>query len=350
MPDRRPRRPLTAVGALTTAAGLLLFVWWIRRTGLAEIRAGFAQIGWGLAIVVLLGGARFAVRAFAWTLCVEPPDRLRFRDAFGAVIAGDALGNLLPVGPLVSEPAKAAYVRASAPLGPAIAALAIENVLYTLSVAGMIAAGMTALLFVFDLPAELREVSEAAIAAVLLLFAAALLMLWRRPAIVSRGLSLFLRGHKAPARLEKVRGMEHQIYTFAGRHRARLVPLAAAELLFHAAGVLEAYITLWLLLGYAPSLLIAFVVETVNRLITVVFKFVPLQVGVNEAGTAFLTGILGLGTVIGTTIGLVRKVRVLCWIAVGTALLVRRGLSAERVLRDAELARRAGQPSTNGNG
>jgi hypothetical protein len=350
MPDRRPRRPLTAVGALTTAAGLLLFVWWIRRTGLGEIRDGFAQIGWGLAVIVLLGGARFAVRAFAWTLCVEPPDRLRFRDAFGAVIAGDALGNLLPVGPLVSEPAKAAYVRSRAPLGPAVTALAIENVLYTLSVAGMIAAGMTALLFVFDLPPELRDVSEAAIGAVLLLFAAALLLLWRRPAIVSRSLGLFLRGRGAARRIEKVRTIEVQIYTFASRHRSRLLPLAAAELLFHAAGVLEAYITLWLLLGYAPSLLIAFVVETVNRLITVVFKFVPLQVGVNEAGTAFLTGVLGLGTVIGTTIGLVRKVRVLCWIAVGTALLVRRGLSAGRVLREAQLGGSASEISGDGNG
>jgi hypothetical protein len=69
----------------------------------------------------------------------------------------------------------------------------------------------------------------------------------------------------------------------------------------------------------------------------VVFKFVPLQVGVNEAGTALLTGVLGLGPVVGTTIGLVRKVRILCWTAAGTVLLLRRGLSAGRVLDDHEL-------------
>ena len=102
-------------------------------------------------------------------------------------------------------------------------------------------------------------------------------------------------------------------------------------------GVLEAYLTLWLLLGAPPSLLVAFIVETVNRLIIVVFKFVPLGMGVNEAGTAFLTGILGLGTVVGTTIGLVRKVRILFWIAVGATLLVKRGLTAGRVLSDPQL-------------
>ena len=78
-----------------------------------------------------------------------------------------------------------------------------------------------------------------------------------------------------------------------------------------------------------------------DRLITVAFKFVPLGAGVTKPGPAFLTGVLGLGTVVGTTIGLVRKVRILCWIAVGTVLLVRRGLTAARVLEDAQLGQRA---------
>jgi hypothetical protein len=43
------------------------------------------------------------------------------------------------------------------------------------------------------------------------------------------------------------------------------------------------------------SLLQAMVLETVNRVITVVFKFVPLRVGVDEAGSALLTAALGLG-------------------------------------------------------
>jgi len=340
MPDSRHRRPLTAVGALTTTCSLLLFVWWIHRTGLAEIRNGFAQIGWGLAIVVLLGGVRFALRAIAWMLCLEPPHRLPFPAAFGAVVAGDALGNLLPLGPIVSEPTKAAFVRHEVSLGPAVAALAIENVLYTLSVAAMIAAGMAALLFVFDLPLALREVSEVAIGGVVLLFVLALVLLWRRPALASHVVGRVLPGARGERHVVRLRELEEQIYSFASRRGARLAPIVATELGFHVVGVLEAYLTLWLLLGAPPSLLVAFIVETVNRLIIVVFKFVPLGMGVNEAGTAFLTGILGLGTVVGTTIGLVRKVRILCWIAVGATLLVKRGLTAGRVLSDPQLKQR----------
>ena len=74
-----------------------------------------------------------------------------------------------------------------------------------------------------------------------------------------------------------------------------------------------------------------------NRLITVIFKFIPMQVGVNEAGTALVTQVLGLGASTGVTLGIVRKVRMLFWSSAGIVLLVRKGLSARRILEDSEL-------------
>lgn len=337
---------------LVTAAGVALFVWLVWWVGPAQIWAGFRQIGWGLAGIVAIAGARFALRAAAWIRCLEPPHTLRLGDAFAAVVSGDALGNVTPLGPLVGEPAKAAFVRPRVPLGPALTALAIENVLYTLSVAAMIAAGTIALLLHVNVAAPIREAGEIAIAGVFGLYVAVMWVLWRRPAVLSRGLSALSRRSSRPwigARIAKVQALEHDIYTFATRRRAALGPLVATELGFHALGVLEVHLTLWLLFGAAPTLLTSFILETVNRLITVVFKIVPLQVGVNEAGTALTTQLLGLGTAPGLTLGIVRKARMLFWTLVGTALLVRHGLSARRVLEDAELARRElHQPTTRG--
>ena len=86
--------------------------------------------------------------------------------------------------------------------------------------------------------------------------------------------------------------------------------------------------------GAPPPLLTSFVLETVNRLITVVFKFVPMQVGVNEAGTALVTADARPRTASsGLTLAIVRKARILFWMLVGTVLLVRQGLSTRRVLR-----------------
>jgi hypothetical protein len=69
-----------------------------------------------------------------------------------------------------------------------------------------------------------------------------------------------------------------------------IVPIVLAEVGFHALGVLEVYVSWWLIQGSAPTWLIAFILEGANRFIAIV-----------------------------------RKVRVLFWVLVGTSLLVRRG-------------------------
>ena len=320
-------RKLNLTGIFTAAGGLALLVWVVRQVGLQQLEADIRQVGWGLIAIIVLGGLRFVARALAWHICIEPPHRLPIADAFAAVVCGDALGNLTPLGPLVGEPAKAAFVRTRVSLAPAVAALAIENVLYTLSAAAMIAAGMIALLFRFTPPPALQNVGEAAIAATIVLFAIALWLLWRQPALISRALGAFGTG-RFERHTSRVRQLEEQIYNFAARRRGTLAAVAAAETAFHALGVAEVHLTLWLLYGNAPPLLTSFIFETANRLITVVFKFVPLRLGVDEAGTAIFAQVLGLGTQTGVALAIVRKVRVLFWTAAGGILLLREGLSA----------------------
>ena len=337
MPPSRPARQVTAAGLLTAAVGTALFIWLVWKVGPHEIWSGFQKIGWSLGWILLLGGLRFAARAYAWALCIEPPHRLPFIDAFNAVVCGDALGNVTPLGPLVGEPAKIACVRDRISVGAALTALAMENVLYTLSVGAMIAAGTIALLFSVELPLALREFSEAALACIALMFAAAGWLAWRRPAILS---TLLPAARVKGSRIEKLRAMEQELFTFAARRRGIMLPLVGLELGFHALGVAEKHLTLWLILGSAPALLTSFIVETADRVITVAFKFVPFQVGVGEAGTGLVTNLLGLGTAPGVTLSIVRKARMGIWSLIGTALLVRRGLTPRRVLADRELSSR----------
>lgn len=323
----------------------MLFAWLIQRVGPAEIWTGFRQIGWNLVWILLLGGLRFVVRAAAWKVCIDPPHRLPFPIAFNAVVCGDALGNATPLGPIVSEPAKIACVRHAVPVAPALTALAIENVFYTLSVAGMIAAGAVAMLVVgtqggVALPPAFRQLSEVTVALIALVFVVVVWLLWRRPEIIgtlagSRRVS-GLPTERA-SKTDKLRAIEREVFTFASRRRDALFPLILLELGFHALGVAEKYLTLWLILPSPPSLLTSFILEAADRFITVAFKFVPFQIGVGEIGTALATQLLGLGAAPGVTISIVRKARMGLWSLAGTALLVRQGLSARRVLEDPEL-------------
>ena len=335
--DRQAARA-TATGIIAALLGIVLFAWYVRQAGAEEIWLKVRQVGWGLAVIVLLAGLRFAARALAWTWCIERPHVLPFPHAFAAVVCGDAFGNLTPLGPIVGEPAKAAYVRGTVPLGSALTALAIENLIYTLSVVAMIAAAMVALIFSFKLPDTVLDASEILVALLVVALVVAGVTLWRRPTVVSQALATLLpAGPSFQGRIDRVRAIEHQIYTFAARRPAAATAVVSAEAVFHALGVLELYVTWWMMMGTAPALLLAFVLEGANRLVTVVFKIVPLRLGVDETSTGAFTQLLGYGPTPGATLAILRKARVLCWTVAGTALLVRRGLSPRRILQGTQV-------------
>src|SRR5687768_12396051 len=73
---RGASRRLAPAGALFALAGLGLFAYFVWRAGPAEIWSNISKIGWGFVAIILLAGLRFAVRAEAWTLCFEEPNRL----------------------------------------------------------------------------------------------------------------------------------------------------------------------------------------------------------------------------------------------------------------------------------
>ena len=241
------RRTLSVAGFLVTAAGIALFIWLVWIAGPTAVWEGFRKVGWGLIAIIALSGIRFAMRAAAWARCLEPPHRLRLADAFAAVVSGDALGNATPLGPLVGEPAKVAFVRTRVPLGDAFTALAVENVFYTLSVAAVIAAGTIALLLRGGLASDVRLAAEIAIGLVLASYVVVVWALVRKPALLSRFLELAGRVWQSPrlhARMDKIRRLEQDIYTFTSRRRQTVGPLIATELGFHIVGVVEVHLTL----------------------------------------------------------------------------------------------------------
>jgi hypothetical protein len=329
VPLDRQGRGLNVTGLVAAVLGLALFAWFVQRIGPAEIWEGLRDVGWGLVVIVAVAGLRFALRAVAWTTCLEAPHVMPFRSAFAAVLAGDSLGNLTPLGLFASEPAKAAFVRGQIPLGAAITALAIENILYTLSAVAMIAISTAALLIGFDLPPAIRTAGSIAIAMILMIFVVTAWLIWRRPALVSWVASFVVpQTSRLHERIAHVRDLEERIYAFARQRPAALVPALAAEAGFHALGVVEVYVTWWLMEGHPPSVLIAFILEGALRLIVVIFKFVPLQLGVAEWTTGSFTQLLGYGAATGGTLSIVRKVRTVFWVLVGTILLVRRGVTS----------------------
>ena len=336
VPRNGNRRRPTPGAVLAAALGLALFVYAIRHAGVGAVADGIARLGWAFAAVVALGGLRFAARAAAWLRCLERGHRLRLRDVFPAVVAGDALGNLTPLGVIVSEPAKALLLRRRAPLGRTLPALAVENLFYTLSAVLVIAGGLAALPLLLQAPGRLWLATTVVFVALAALLAGAHWVIRSRVPAGS-ALLAWLHGRGIAPRLaargaERARAIEDRMHALYPRTWSDLLPVALLELAFHACAVAEIFLVLALIAPRQPTLLDAFVLESTNRLIAAVFRFVPLRIGVDEAGTGLLAELLAFGTAGGVTLAIVRKGRMLVWTALGLAALAGRGLSPGRLL------------------
>jgi Lysylphosphatidylglycerol synthase TM region len=317
-------RHVRTVGIAAAVGGMLLLTWSIRGAGAAAVVDGVKRLGAGLAIVWLLGGLRHFVRATAWRLCLDHPGDLALGASLAAYVSGDAVGNVTPFGFLISEPSKIVLVRRRVAASTSIPALALENLFYSATVAVMLAAGTAALLLSFDVARPIRLASLAILASTA---AAAGLTTW---IVATRYRIASDVADRIGMHASDVRATEDRVFTFAGRHRHRVWAILALECIYHASAVFEIWFALTLITGTAPSLLSAFVLEAINRTITTVFQFVPMWIGVDEAGTGLMTMALGLGPAAGVALALVRKARVMTWTGIGLVLLVRSASPADQ--------------------
>lgn len=294
-----PRRQAFVVTA-GVVIGAALFTYAVGRVGLDALVDGVRRVGWGVLAILALGGARFVLRAQCWRWCLPHGVALDFPHAFTAFLAGDAVGNVTPLGLLASEPTKVLLVRHHLATFDSVASLTLENILYGLSVLAVLAFGLSLLLATTTVPAAAWWVAAATLAATMAVVVAAIALL------------------RAP-RLLRLRG---QLRSLAVEHPGRLARVFSLEFLFHVLAVAETFLTLrWLLGDQSPTAIQAIVFETVNRFTTVAFRFVPFRIGVDEAASGAVAPLLAVTVAAGVTLAVVRKARMLFWTAVGLLLV-----------------------------
>jgi hypothetical protein len=310
-----------ALTVLAALGGLVLFGYAVRRAGVAEIVDGVRMVGWGILPILGLAGARFLLRACAWRLCMPPDSRLSIAQAFGAFVAGDAIGNLTPLGMVASEPTKVFLTRHRLATRESVASLATDNLLYAASIAAMVGLGVVVALLTIPLSVAWRDGAIAALAAGVIGAAITLRLLqgtWREDS------------GTRPAWRETLAGLRRSVLAFSTDQPVRLAQIFLLDLSFHVLAVLEIFLTLrWLLGDRSPTLSQAIVFEALNRVVTVVFKFVPFRVGIDEALSGGIAPVIAVQPVAGVTLAVVRKVRNLVWTGVGLAFIAAHPAHAE---------------------
>ena len=308
----------TVLRLVALLAGAALLAWRLDAEARADIRSGFAAIqATGFLLVLAISLPRFGARSAAWISLLG--GKLRFRRALAATIAGDAAGNLTPLGLFVSEPTKAAYAAGDQNAARTFAALTAENFFYSVSVAIYVVIGAAAMLEAFALSDVVRTMGIVALAGMAIVLAGAGWMAWQQPTLLS-GLVAKLPSARARTLVDRVRDFEISTYGSVGGQSGRLARVVAAHATFHVLSFFEMWVTLYFLTGRSLPLP-ALVLDAFGRVANIVFKVIPLQLGVHQVGSELVAVAVGLSPEVGLTSSIVRTARVLFWAVVGVVLL-----------------------------
>ncbi len=331
-------RRLKIFAVVLTVLGIALFAYFVYSVGVWEILFGIGRIGFeGFALIIILYFLRIACRAIAWKWSVNEPYALKFSDTLPAVIIGEALSSLIPLGILVSGTSKAVAVRNRVPMVVGLSSVATENLFYSLVTGLFIVFGAFAFLRSFDLPDAWILTIDFLIFAVLALIVLGLMIVVRQWHLLSSLCEWFYNRHIGRSIFEngrrEVKLFEDLIFEFYRKYPRRFVPIFLMQIVFHALGVAEVFFVLSRISDAVPTVYSSFLLESVSRVITVVFKLIPFLIGVDEAGAQFVTDTLALGAGIGVTLAIIRKGRILFWTVIGMLLIFKREISLLELLK-----------------
>jgi putative ABC transport system permease protein len=314
--------------AFLLGLGLLVFV--IRKVGLQPLFDALIRIGFGFFLVLAISGMRHVLRTIAMSAAVPAEHRrFNFFQAFAARLGGEAISFLTFTGPLLGEATKVALLRRRVPLTYGVPALVVDNLIYNLSVVFFILSGACVMLFTYHLPPLVTDtlIAIAVIAALGILAAA--LAARRRIMLLTWVIDQMARLRLSPKvilkRRQHIYHIESKVYDFYKHHPGVFFGMVACNLLAHVFSVMEVYVTLRML-GFAPHVAQAYIIESLTKVINFVFAFVPGTIGVYEGGTEVILQALGFVAATGVALALVRKAGTIVWTSIGLLILTWRTL------------------------
>lgn len=326
------------LGTALTVGGVGLFAYFVYSVGLREIADNIENFGiFGFLVILAIYAVRILMRSLAWRLSVYEPYSLTLRDTVPAVIIGEAMSSMIPLGILISGTAKAVAVRKKLPLVVGLSSVATENLFYSFTTSLFLILGALTIVRSYTLDEGTTITIDVLIGAIVLVVIFLLLLIIRQWHFASETCEwMYQKGwfsHLLEHGRLQVRLFENLIYGFYRRYPRRFLPICLFETAFHVLGVIEVWFILSRLISSSGHFLNAFLLESVSRLITIVFKLIPFLVGVDEAGAQFIAETVAIGAGVGITLAIIRKGRILFWTAIGIVLIVRRGLTLREIQR-----------------
>jgi uncharacterized membrane protein YuzA (DUF378 family) len=306
--------------------GLGLVGYLVFRSGPEIVWKQVQAVGWGLALIIILGGFSQLVRTCAWRQALMCDiRRLSWSRSFGAQLASDAMGQLGLAGKLLGEGIRLSLLGSAVPLASGISSCAIDGGIHLLTAAVVAVLGISIALLHFPLSGQWRVYAlllAAVLFALVVVAAVAVASRWRLMGNAARAVGRLPQLHNWVIGKEPtIDSAERDLLTFRTEAPTAFWASLILGLLWHALAVLEVY----LILGFMRAriaLVGAFALEGLTKVINLVGTLNPGNIGTYEGWNMLIANIFGVTATAGLTLALCRRARAIFWAAVGAICLI----------------------------
>ena len=317
--------------------GLLAYL--VFRSGPGVVWKQLHAVGWGFALVILLGGLSQLAKTCAWRQAFTCDiSGLSWSRSFVAQLISDGIGQFGVAGKVVGEGARISLLGRAVPISSALSAGAIDGGLHTFSALVVTVLGISAILMIGPVSVRWRVYAALLIAVlvtVVILAVVALRNRWPLVGNATRAIGRLPRLHawvsdKQPI----VDSAEDNLLSFRDEAPAAFWATLIFNLLWHMLAVLEVYIILRFM-GAGFSVGGAFIVESLTKVINLVGALNPGNVGTYEGGSMLIAKMFGVTSTTGLTLALCRRARTIFWAGAGaTCMIVMKKGEAPRTMAE----------------
>ena len=321
--------------------GLALLVSLIGGTGPSRVVDQVKTVGWGLGLVIALGGIAHLTKTLAWRLTFLCDIRdVSFARTFSLRLVSEAIGSFGLPGQVLGETARVYLLGSALPVANSISSVTLDRGLYIVTSALVSVTGMFAALFLLSLSGTWRLYAflfASLLAALLVVTATALRRRWPVFSGAAQAIgSLPWFRNWLDGRQSVIDSAERNLFSFYHETPKAFWASLILNLACHGMAILEVYLLLHFM-GARTGILGALVLEAFTKLLNVVGALNPGNLGTYEGGNMILARLIGITGAAGLTMGLCRRARSLFWKAIGLLCLIAMSRSAQQARRSLQV-------------
>lgn len=307
------------ISYLFLAAGIILLIWLIQHVGAALILDYLKKLGWNFIPFLSVSFVTFILFTLSWNAFLKGHHyKMKFWRLFMLKATGEAVNTMNPLGFGGGDPVRILLMKKEIPVAESTASVVVDRTLNSIALVVFMLIGILIAFVKFDLPRSLQIGFPFS-----LLFIIWMTHYWYKRQhegvfqfLVQCLIKLRIKKHWSEETLQKLKEIDRYITEFYQHDKKSFYFALNLQMICRILGVLEIYLAAYYL-GYPLEFISAYLLASVTVIINLIFVLIPGSVGVMEGAYAGIFMLMHQNPAIGTSIGILRRIRVLLWSAIG---------------------------------